>query len=111
MKLSKSTSYAINWLYANGSSIDKISEELNITPESVKTYIEKNNIQEHDTLATKSSPVKSSKDLMITHTKNKNTNNVAIMTKEASEFNDHAKKKLNNTTSNKKQGYIFKPNK
>lgn len=111
MKLSKSTSYAINWLYSNGSSIDQIGEELNITTDSVKTYIEKNNIQQTSALATKSAPVKSSKDLMITHTKNKNTNNVAIMTKEASEFNDHAKKKLNSKLSNKKQGYIFKPNK
>ena len=111
MKLSKSTSYAINWLYSNGSSVEQISEELNITTDSVKTYVEKNNIPAHTELATKSSPVKSSKDLMITHTKNKNTNNVAIMTKEASEFNDHAKKKLNNSPSHKKQGYIFKPNK
>lgn len=111
MKLSKSTSYAINWLYTNGSSIDDISEELNITTESVKTYIEKNNIQSHSELATKSKPVKSSKDLMITHTKNKNTNNVAIMTKEASEFNDHAKKKLNHSTQDKNTEHIFKPNK
>ena len=110
MKLSKSTSYAINWLYSNGSSVDQISEELNITTDSVKAYIEKNNIQSHSTLATKSKPVKSSKDLMITHTKNKNTNNVAIMTKEASEFNDHAKKKLNNSSSDKNKDHIFKPN-
>lgn len=111
MRLSKPTTYAINWLYTNGSSIDQISEELNITTDTVKNYIEKNNIQNQNKLATKSSRVKSSKDLMITQTQNKKTNNVAIMTKEASEFNDHAKKKLHNSPSSKKQGYIFKPNK
>ena len=109
MKLSKSTSYAINWLYARGDSIESISQELNIQEDTIKEYIEKNNIQNQSNLATKSKKVKSSKDLMIRHTQQKNTNNVSIMTREASAYNDSAKKKLNGKQKN--QDHIFKPNK
>jgi predicted transcriptional regulator len=108
MKLSKSKSYAINWLYSTGLSINDISKELDIAEETVKQYIEKNNIPNKIELAVKSKPVKSSKDLMIRHTKEKNTNNVSIMTREASAYNDNAKKKLNSKPG--KQDYIFKPN-
>jgi predicted transcriptional regulator len=109
MKISKQTAYAINWLYNKGSNITSIAEELSLQPNTVQEYIEKNNIQNEANLATKSQPVRSSKDLMIRHTREKNTNNVSIMTKEASAYNDDAKKKLLNKQKN--QDHIFKPNK
>lgn len=108
MKLSKSTSYAINWLFTNGSSIEDIAKELNLQQDTIKEYVEKNNIKTESKLAIKSKPVKSSKDLMIRHTKEKQTNNVSIMTREASAYNDSAKKKFADKSKNK--NYIFNPN-
>ena len=108
MKLSKSTQYAINWLFANGSDMEQIADELKLDITTVKKHVEKNNIQKTADLATKSEPVKSSKDLMIRHTKEKHTNNVSIMTREASAYNDNAKKKFNDKEKN--ISYIFKPN-
>lgn len=110
MKLSKHKLYAINWLYTSGKSPQDIAKELGLKIETVKEYIDQSGIQQKSKLATKSQPVKSSKDLMIRHTKEKKTNNVSIMTREASAFNDDAKKKLKNK-ENKNQNYIFKPNK
>lgn len=109
MKISKTVSYAINWLYSNGSDVDKIAEELNLDPTNVKSYIEKNHVQDKPSIATKSKPVKSkSKDLMIRHTKDKQTNNVSIMTKEASAYNDDAKKKFRDKSID--SNHIFRPN-
>lgn len=109
MKLSKSTMYAINWLYSNSKSIEDISEELNLQTDTIREYIEKNHVQKDINLANKSEQVKSSKDLMIRHTKDKQTNNVSIMTREASAYNDDAKKKLFKKSKN--QDHIFNPNK
>lgn len=108
MKLSKSTCYAINWLYANGKSIEEISDELDIKTDNITKYIEKNNIQNSIEIANKSEPVKS-KNLMIRHTAEKKTNNVSIMTKEASTFNDSQRSKVINGAKNLTQ-CIFKPN-
>lgn len=110
MKITKNISYAINWLLSQNKTPIEISEELNLTEKQVISYIEKNNTPKADNLAVKSSKVKSkSKDLMIRHTSNKKVNNVAIMTKEASEVNDELKKRFN-TTSNRNSNHIFKPN-
>lgn len=109
MKLTKSSTYAINWLYSLGKSESEIAEELKIKNEDVRKYLEKYSPQKHDQLATKTSPVskKTSADLMIRHTRDKKINNVAIMTKEASELNDNIKKKtLSNT---KERDCIFRP--
>jgi predicted transcriptional regulator len=113
MRITKNLSYAINWLVSQNKKPEDIAEELDLTVKQVINYIEKNNIigTGNDKLATKSSKVKSkSKDLMIRHTSNKKTNNVAIMTKEASEINDELKRKLNSNLSDKHSKYIFKPN-
>lgn len=111
MKLSKSTMYAINWLYSGGHDVKDIAEELNISEDSIKAHIEKNHTQLNSgVLADKSKPVKSSKDLMIRHTKEKKTNNVSIMTREASEYNDHMKKKISDK-NDKNQEHIFRPSK
>lgn len=109
MKLSKHKLYAINWLYSNGKSVEEIAEELDLKSETINDYISESGIQNQSKLATKSQPVKSSKDLMIRHTRDKKTNNVSIMTREASAFNDNAKKKFRDKDKN--QNYIFKPNK
>jgi len=109
MKLSKSTSYAINWLYANGNDVQSIAKELNLEEDTIVTYLEKNNVPQKSDLAVKSKPVKSSKDLMIRHTKDKQTNNVSIMTREASAYNDNAKKKFNSRSIDGQQ-HIFRPN-
>lgn len=109
MKLSKSTLYAINWLYSNGSTVEDIAEELKVSQVSVQQYIEKHHVQDKPEIANKSERVKSkSKDLMIRHTKEKQTNNVSIMTREASAFNDNAKKKFRDKGIN--QEHIFRPN-
>lgn len=47
---------------------------------------------------------------MIRHTKEKKTNNVSIMTREASEYNDHMKKKISDK-NDKNQEHIFRPSK
>ena len=109
MKLTKSSTYAINWLYSQGKDAPEIAEELKLKVEAVTKYLEKYSPSKHDQLATKTSPVskKTSADLMIRHTRDKKINNVAIMTKEASELNDKAKK---NTISNTKdRDCIFRP--
>lgn len=109
MKLTKSSTYAINWLYSMGKTVDQIAEELKIKKDSVVEYLEKYSPQQHDELATKTSSTskKTSKDLMITRTRDKKINNVAIMTKEASELNDQLKKKTHSKKKN--SGCIFRP--
>lgn len=111
-KITKNIGYAILWLNYKNKDITQISKELKLTTSQVSTFLEKNNtINKPGTgeLPVKQSPVKKSKDLMIMHTRDKKTNNVAIMTREASEFNDHVKQKLRTSTNNK-SNYIFKPN-
>lgn len=110
MKITKSLEYAINWLNHSGKSPDEIAEELKLTPKQVNNYLEKHFAQnETEKLATKSSPVKrSSKDLMIRHTRDKKINSVSIMTREASEVNDSLRPSLNR--QNKNQDCIFNPN-
>lgn len=110
-KLSKSSEYAIQWLVNQNKNTVEISEELGLSEATVRTYIETNNISSTpitNPLPIKSSPV-SSKDLMIRHTRDKQTNSVAIMTKEASEKNDANRPKFKNTKAN--TNHIFKPNK
>ena len=92
MRLSKTHKYAIQWLVSQGKETNEIVNELKLPAANVQNFIEKNSIaQQKSTLKTKSGPIKS-KDLMIRHTSSKNTNNVAIMTKEASEVGDEFKK-------------------
>jgi transcriptional antiterminator len=112
-RTSKLHQYAIYWLNSQGSSIDSIATELDLTDKQVAKVLEKNNsVNETNNIKTNSSPVNSiktsSKDLMIRHTSAKKNNSVAIMTKEASEVNDQAKK--NNQTHPNLQKNIFRPN-
>lgn len=111
MRITKSLGYAINWLNQSGKSVSEIAKELDLTEKQVTAHIEKNPPTNDNKLATKSEPVKkkkSSKDLMIRHTRDKKTNSVAIMTREASEVNDSLRPSLNRSKLN--QDCIFKPN-
>jgi predicted transcriptional regulator len=106
-KITKSVSYAINWLVTQGKKAEEIATELKLTEEQVTAYLKKNT----KALPIKSSPVNSkSRDLMIRHTRDKKNNSVAIMTKEASEVNDELKRKLITEGSKRNQDCIFKPN-
>lgn len=110
-KINKITGYAIQWLNHKGNDSTAIAKELKLTHKQVSSFLEKHNTVNKPNVAelpVKQSPVKKSKDLMIMHTRDKKTNNVAIMTREASEFNDNIKPKLNSQP--KKSHYIFNPN-
>jgi hypothetical protein len=112
-RTSKAHEYAIYWLNSQGLNIENIATELGLTDKQVGKALEKNNsVNETNNIKTNSSPVNSgkisSKDLMIRHTSAKKNNSVAIMTKEASELNDEAKK--NNQTHPNLQKNIFRPN-
>ena len=110
MKITKSVSYAINWLVSQNYTTEQIAEELKLTLPQVQKYIEKHSVPKQEELPIKSSKVSSkSKELMIRHTRDKKINNVAIMTKEASEVNDQFKKRTN-SLSGKKLDHIFRPN-
>jgi DNA-directed RNA polymerase sigma subunit (sigma70/sigma32) len=110
MKITKSISYAINWLMFQNYNAEQIAEELKLTVQQVQKYIEKHSISKQLELPIKSSKVPSkSKELMIRHTRDKKINNVAIMTKEASEVNDEFKKQINNVQE-KNLDHIFRPN-
>lgn len=110
MKITKELGYAINWLVSQHKNVDNICNELNLTKKQVTSYIEKHNLTNSKPLAIKSESTRlKSKELMIRHTSNKKANNVAIMTKEASEINDEFKKQ-NNVKSNRNANCIFKPN-
>lgn len=94
MRLNRSQKYAIQWMVQEGNEITQIVKELKIPTDVVSKFVEKNCKPNKDnTLETKSSRVKA-KDLMVNHTAEKGTKNVAIMTKEASELADSFKKKL-----------------
>lgn len=110
MKITKNIGYAISWLNNQGNSIEKIADELKLTTEQVTKYIEKNCNNKQKELPIKSSSTKSSKDLMIRHTRDKKINSVSIMTGEASSINDEMRKKNFNKSRDNAQ-HIFKPNK
>jgi len=110
MRITKTVGYAINWLLSSGKSIAQIAEELKLTQDQVTSYVEKNKSSKKEELPIKQSSVKSSQDLMIRHTRDKKTNNVAIMTAEASSVNDEMRKKLSSKINHNIE-HIFKPNK
>lgn len=93
-----------------GKNIDDIALELKLTYKQIEKVIEKHcQINEQNRLTDKQKPVNSkSKQLMQNQTLGKHLNTVSIMTKEASEYNDSLRNKLD---VNKKQcDHIFRPN-
>lgn len=109
MKINKQVSYAIKWLVSQNNTTEQIAEELKLTVDQVSQFLEKNSTPKTSELAVKSSKIKP-KDLMIRHTRDKKNNSVAIMTKEASEVNDHLKNKSLSSTPNRNADCIFRPN-
>jgi hypothetical protein len=113
-RLNKTQKYAILWLNSTGMSVDDISTELSLENKQINSVLEKNvNLANNASIPTKAEPVgqntkQSSKDLMIRHTSAKKTNSVAIMTKEASEVNDHARQQYQTNPNIQKN--IFRPN-
>ena len=109
-RLNKTEKYAIQWLHSQGKSPAKIVTELGLSLEDVNATIEKTNPGgTNNSIKTKTSSASSkSKNLMITQTSAKKTNNVAIMTKEASEYNDSVKRNAKPSNPNTQKA-IFKP--
>lgn len=97
-KLSKSSIYAIKYLFSQGLNAEQISAEINLSVESIQSVIESENLIKEPPTA---------KDLMINQTAVKRTNSVAIMTKEASMMNDHDRAKF--TSQKNSTEHIFRP--
>lgn len=106
MRRNRKQEYAILWLHAQNKKMGDIAEELNISIDKVDAAIRANKSPEESRQAKKSSK---SKDLMISQTSSKNTENVSIMTGEASALNDNLR---NNYLGKNKdtQDHIFRPN-
>ena len=110
-RTNKTQQYAILWLNSTGKDYENIAKELGLELKQIQRVLEKSiNVNQQSSVQTTSETVKqpTSKDLMIRHTSAKRNNSVAIMTKEASEVNDHAKK-VNQSHPNTDKN-IFRPN-
>lgn len=106
-RLTKEQTYAIRWLNSQGIEPIEIATELSITEKQVQKILEKTtNSSDNPKIKTAKSPVSKSQDMMIRHTSSKNTNNVSIMTKEASQYNDTVKSSV---PVEKKSDHIFRP--
>jgi DNA-binding transcriptional regulator GbsR (MarR family) len=99
-KLSKNSIYAIKYLFSQGMSADKISEETGLSINNVSIIIE-------EEIKSKTETKQTAKDLMINETAVKRTNSVSIMTKEASMINDHDRTK--NKHKQDSSQHIFNP--
>lgn len=115
-KLTKNNTYAINWLNHLGKDIDDIALELKLTKDQVVSVLEKH---QPTRASDDNNPIKTasestakqivSKNLMINQTSAKKSNNVMIMTKEASIINDDLKKNMRSSKPTLSK-HIFKPN-
>lgn len=97
-KLSKSSIYAIKYLFSQGLTAEQISSEINLSVDNIQSVIESENLVKEPPTA---------KDLMINQTAVKRTNSVAIMTKEASMMNDHNRTKFSSQKNSTE--HIFRP--
>jgi len=107
-RINNTQKYAILWLSSSGSTVQEISKELKITEKQVENVLNNSGDENKNNIKTKSKPVASSPsgNLMIKQTANKK-NHVAIMTKEASMYNDAHKNKSDSSNTSKQQN-IFK---
>jgi hypothetical protein len=92
-RLNKTQIYAIRWLHSQGKNNEQIADELDISNTQVNKTLEQNTSSKTDkeSIKTAKEPASRSQKLMIRETATKKTNNVSIMTKEASELNDQLK--------------------
>lgn len=97
-KLSKSSVYAIKYLFSQGLNAEQISTEINLSIENIQAVIDAEGLVPQQPTA---------KDLMINKTSVKRTNSVAIMTQEASMMNDHNRTKFDSQKNS--NDHIFKP--
>lgn len=97
-KLSKSSIYAIKYLFSQGLNAEQISAEINLSIDNIQGVIESENLIKQPPTA---------KDLMINQTAVKRTNSVSIMTKEASMMNDQSRAKF--TSQKSSPDHIFRP--
>lgn len=109
-KTNKLNQYAVLWLHSQNTQIADISNETGLSTKQIENIIKKHNTQissTGDTPTNQHGPVKSlAKQLMITESVGKRQK-VSIMTKEASQIADEAKKKQSPVNNNKP--YIFRP--
>lgn len=112
-KLNKTQTYAIKWLNSQNKSSLEIADELKLTEKQVINIVEKST----QSLPAKDSQIKTktslpnntrSQNLMIRHTAGKKSNNVSIMTGEASALNDELKKNQTGFNPNTEKA-IFRP--
>ena len=109
-RLNKAQTYAIRWLYSQNKDAESIAEELGIDLKETIKSIEKFGVSNKNTdsiKTTKASSNSKSKNLMINETSAKKNNHVAIMTREASEYNDTIKNKNQSNPNTEKA--IFRP--
>jgi|LakMenE01Jun11ns_1017448.scaffolds.fasta_scaffold9864923_2 hypothetical protein len=102
--------FAIYHLADTGLSAADIGKKIKISTKEVRDVLSKRDSERSDAIKTTSSKV-NSKDLMITQTAAKGINNVAIMTKAASEINDaHRQTMETDSTSRTTRNAIYRPN-
>lgn len=106
MKLNKTQSYAIQYLLTQNKNAIDISTELKLPIDAVQKYIEKNQIASNENNIPATTSKVTASDLMIRHTRDKKTNSVAIMTKEASELADASKQ---NNSPKQNSDHIYRP--
>lgn len=108
-KLNRTQQYAIEYLLSIDKDEDAICSELKITKDLLKQYIEKNHkakTQETE-IPTTTSKI-TSKDMMIRQTRDKQNNTVAIMTKDASAYNDSFKKNISQQKTTDQSKHIHR---
>jgi len=106
-RINKTTIYAIKWLSSQGHDIESISNELSVSKKQVEAHTGLPQPVQPVHISQEEPPKITPKNLMITQTSVKKTNNVAIMTGEASMLSDHIKK--NQKATPKHQTGIFRP--
>ena len=109
-RLNKTQTYAIQWLNSQKKEVVEIADELKLSEKQVLTVLEKASTATNDQSSvktTKSPAGNRSQNLMIRHTAGKKTNNVSIMTGEASALHDELKNKTGFNPNTEKA--IFRP--
>ena len=103
-KITNTKIYAVLWLSSQGKDNSSIASELKLSEQDIEQILSEN--------TPKSTVAKStSNNMMITHTAGKKANTVAIMTKEASQYNDELKKQsvTSNKSSRDLKNSIYRP--
>jgi hypothetical protein len=103
-RLSKTTEYAIKYLYDQNKSVSDIATELKVSLAQVESVIAKAGKTKKTSKAKKDH----TKDLMIRQTSAKKNNTVSIMTESAAQLSDEFIKNMD-AHKQRTQSYIFRP--